>query len=152
MTTLWLAILSFPVINVLAATPSPRSIMSVTIALWITSFLCLLNVAFAIIYRKRRKWEVISYYAICVVELGIFVFLLLWRFGIITRVPFQLPPGLPFNRAEIGAALAIGIGLFPVAYWHRINISELPGRIAKDSTLMKARDGRVHVPPGEWMN
>jgi hypothetical protein len=126
-----------------------------TITLWITGFLCLLNVGFAIFYRDRKKQELISYLAACTIELAMFVFALLFQLKVIVHVPYHLPPGLPVNRAEIGAALAFGIGLFPVAYWHRINVSDLPKRIADDAQVIKNRDGGVHVRkgvPGEWMN
>lgn len=124
----------------------------IVLALWVTGFLLLLNVVLAILYRGRRKREVVSYYAVGAIELSVFVFALLIHVGVIQQVPFHLPSGLPVNRAEIGAALAFGIGLFPAAYWHRINVSELPKRIAEDAVLLKKRDGGVHVPPGEWMN
>jgi hypothetical protein len=126
----------------------------VSVTLWITGFLCLLNIALAIFYRKRKKQEVLSYCASCVIELAIFVVALLFYTGTLTSVPFHLPPGLPFNEAEITAALAIGIGLFPAAYWHRVNLSELPERIAEDGRAMKENQGgvSVHKAPGEWMN
>ena len=125
------------------------------ITLWLTGFLCLSNVGFAIFYRYRQKQEVISYLSACAIELVVFVFALLFQLRVIAHVPYHLPPGLPVNRAEIGAALAFGIGLFPVAYWHRINVSDLPKRIADDAQMIKDRDGGVHVrksTPGEWMN
>jgi hypothetical protein len=125
------------------------------ITLWTTGFLCLLNVGFAMFYRDRKKQELISYLAACAIELAVFVFALLFQLRVIAHVPYHLPPGLPVNRAEIGAALAFGIGLFPVGYWHRINVSDLPKRIADDAQVIKDRDGGVHVRkgiPGEWMN
>ena len=132
------------------------NLMSVVVlTLWLTGLLCLLNVVFAIAYRKRDIKEVISYYAAGSVELIIFVFAMLLYSGVISAIPYHLPPGLPVNRAEIGAALAFGIGLFPAAYWHRINLSELPRRIAEDGQVIKDRDGGVRVrksSPGEWMN
>lgn len=127
----------------------------VSITLWITGFLCLLNVALALVYRRRGMKEVLSYCASCVIELVIFVVALLFYLGVLTRVPFHLPPGLPINQAEIAAALAIGIGLFPAAYWHRVNLSDLPGRIAQDGNHMKERTPGIRVnnsSPGEWMN
>lgn len=128
----------------------------VMLTLVLTGFLCLLNIGLAIFYRDRRVLEVVSYYTACVIELAIWVFALLLQLHVITRVPFPLPPGLPINRAMIGAALAFGVGLSPAAYWHRINISELPKRLAKDAEAMKARtDGGVRIrsnTPGEWMN
>lgn len=126
-----------------------------TATLWLTGFLCILNVSLAIFFRRRRKIEVLSYVAVCLFELAIFLFALLLLLNVITEVPFPLPPGLPINRAYIGAALAIGIGLFPAAYWHRVNISELPKRIAEDAIVMKEPEAGVKVrkgTPGEWMN
>ncbi len=127
-----------------------------TISLWVTGFLCLLNVGLAIVYRQRQAKEVVSYYGVFVFELLIFVFALLLHFGVITRVPFPLPPGLPFNRAEIGAALAIGIGLLPATFWHRTSFSDIGARMAEDAKTMKDRDGGVKIgrksAPGEWMN
>ncbi|QBD79288.1 hypothetical protein EPA93_26195 [Ktedonosporobacter rubrisoli] len=129
-----------------------RPIQLAFITLWITGFLIILNVVLAIVYRKRPKREVLSYAAACVVELVIFTVALLWRMEVITQVPLHLPAGVPINRADIGAALAVGLGLFPAAYWHRINVSELPQRLAADAKILKDRNGGVRVPPGEWMN
>ena len=120
-----------------------------------TSLLCLLNITFAVVYRKRRSAELISYIAASVIEAGMFVFTLLLRLGILTHIPYHLPPHLPFNRAEIGTAIAIGVGLFPAAYWHRTSISQVRERMAKDAQSLKERDGGVHIrsnAPGEWMN
>jgi len=107
-------------------------------------------------YRQKQAKEVLSYYAVFAFELLIFVFALLLHIGLITRVPFPLPPGLPFNRAEIGATLAIGIGLFPATFWHRTSFSEVGTRIAEDAKTMNDRDGGVKIgrksAPGEWMN
>jgi hypothetical protein len=148
---------------VIASSARPGSLLSilsalpidiVTITLWATGFLCILNVALAIVYRRRLKREVISYYAVCIIELAIFVFVLLFQLKVITQVPYHLPPGLPIDRTQIGAALAIGIGLFPAAYWHRTNISDLPRRIAQDAKTMN-KQKQVYVrksEPGEWMN
>ncbi len=131
-----------------------RAVMILT--LWIAGFLCLLNIALAVFYRKRQRKEVVSYFVACGIELLVFVFALLFTLGVITRtqIPYPLPTTAPINRAEILAALAIGLGLFPAAYWHRINLAELPNRIAEDGKNMKNRDGGVHVnkTPGEWLN
>ena len=127
----------------------------ISLILIFTGFLCLLNIAFAIVYRKRRTAELLSYIAAIVVEAGLFLFTMLLRLGILTHIPFHLPPHLPFNRAEIGAAIAIGLGLFPAAYWHRTTISQMRERMAKDAQVLKERDGGVHIrsnAPGEWMN
>ena len=121
----------------------------------ITGFLCVLNIVFVYIFRKRRKIEELSYLLVALLELGIFLFALLLRIGTIRTVPFHLPPHLLFNRAEIGAAIAIGIGLFPAGYWHRTSASQLRARIAQDAKVIKERDGGVRVrsnAPGEWMN
>jgi hypothetical protein len=147
-----------PLIALVSAGKSPllaRLDLLISLTLWISLFLCLLNIGLAIFFRKRRLREVVSYYVACVFELAIFVFALLLHLNLITKVPYNLPPGLPFDRAQIGAALTIGIGLFPAAYWHRINVSELPKRIADDAKVIKERDGGVRVrsnAPGEWMN
>jgi hypothetical protein len=127
----------------------------VPLTLGITGFLCVLNVVLAILYRKRHKQEVLTYYAACGIELAIFVVTLLIYIGTISTTPFHLIHGLPVNQAEIGTALAIGIGLFPAAYWHRVNLSDLPARIAQDGREMKKQNaGRIHdiSHHGEWMN
>jgi hypothetical protein len=127
----------------------------ISLTLVITSLLCFLNIAFALVYRKRRRAELLSYIAVSLIESGLFVFTLLLRLGILTHIPYHLPPHLPFNRAEIGTAIAIGIGLFPAAYWHRTSISQVRERMAKDAQVLKERDGGVHIrsnAPGEWMN
>lgn len=127
----------------------------ISLTLVITGFLCVLNVAFAVMFRKRRIREILSYIAVGLLELGIFVLALLLRFGILTHIPYDLPPGLPFNRAEIGAAIAIGIGLFPAAYWHRTSVSQVRERMAHDAHVLKQQDDGVRVrsnAPGEWMN
>lgn len=127
----------------------------VVMTLWITGFLCVLNVVLAIIFRRKLKREILSYYAACVVELAIFVLALLLHFRVLAEVPIPLPAGLPVDRAQIGAALAIGIGLFPAAFWHRTNISDLPKRISEDAKAMKEGNGGVRIRkdgPGEWMN
>lgn len=141
-------------INVLGlgGTVSTQQVM--VISLWITGFLCLLNIALALFYRARNKKEVISYYAACIFELALFVFALLFTLGVITRsqIPYPLPPGLSVNRAEITAALAIGVGLFPAALWNRINVSELPKRIAADAEGMKKEHGISVHDPEQWFN
>lgn len=125
----------------------------VSLTLWITGFLCLLNIGLAIIFRKKRSREILSYCMACAFELAVFAFALILHLGLITKVPYHLPPGLPFNRAEIGAAIALGLGLLPAAYWHRSPISELPARIAEDAKVMKDRNGGVRIKaPGEWIN
>jgi len=125
----------------------------VSLTLWITGFLCLLNIGLAIVFRKKRSREILSYCIVGAFELAVFAFALILHLGLITKVPYHLPPGLAFNRAEIGAAIAIGIGLFPAAYWHRSPISELPTRIAEDAKVMKDRNGGVRIKtPGEWIN
>jgi hypothetical protein len=130
-------------------------ILFVLLTVWITGFLFVLNIVLAIVFRARPRWEVISYYAVCAIELAIFVFALLIRLNVIAQIPYHLPPGLPVNATQLGAALAIGLGLFPAAYWHRINLSDLPKRIAEDANTMKGRDPGVRIRksgPGEWMN
>jgi hypothetical protein len=127
----------------------------ISLTLVITGFLCILNVVFAIAFRKRHLTEILSYIAAGLLESGLFVFTLFLHLGILTHIPYHLPPHLPFNRAEIGAAIAIGIGLFPAAYWHRTSVSQVRERMAKDAHVLKERDGGVHVrsnAPGEWMN
>lgn len=125
------------------------------LTLLITVLLCVLNIAFALVYRKRRRAEFLSYIAAALIELGLFVFTLFILLGILTHIPFHLPPHLPFNRAEIGTAIAIGVGLFPAAYWHRTSISQVRERIAKDAQVLKEQDSGVRIrsnAPGEWMN
>jgi hypothetical protein len=127
----------------------------VTITLWVTGGLCLLNIGLALLFRKNSLREVLSYYAICIVEMAIFLFALFLHTGIITHVPYHLPPGLPFDRAEIGATLAIGLGLFPAAYWHRTSFSDLGARMQADAKVIRERNGGVRIRengPGAWMN
>jgi amino acid transporter len=134
---------------------SPNLVLIVSITLWVTSFLCLLNIALALVFRKRSKKEVLSYCVSFIVELSIFVVSLLFYLSVLTTMPFHLPPGLPINQADIAAALAIGIGLFPAGYWHRVNLSDLPERIAQDGKNMKTNGPSIRVnkgSPGEWMN
>jgi hypothetical protein len=107
------------------------------------------------LYRKRRTSEIISYIAVGIIELALFAFTLMLRLGILRHIPFHLPPGLPFNRAEIGATIAIAVGLFPAAYWHRTSLAQLRQRIARDAKVMQQRKSGVQVrgdAPGEWMN
>jgi len=127
----------------------------VTVTLWITGFLVLLNLVCAILFRRRRPLEILFYVAAAVLELAIFVLAFLFYLGVLTHLPYHLPPGLPFDLAEIGAAVAVGIGLFPVSFWHRTSASRLRARIAKDTQDMQQRQGTVRVrssTPGEWMN
>ena len=132
------------------------SMASVTmITLWVSSFLCILNIVLAIIFRRNSRKELFSYSIAFVVELFIFVFALLFHMGVITSVPYHLPQGLSFNRAEIGATIAIALGLFPAAYWHHTTLSELNTRMAQDAKVLKEHDGGVRIRksgPGEWMN
>ena len=127
----------------------------VTLVIWVAAFLCLLNIFLAIIYRNKPLRERVTYYLACLFELVVFVLALLLTLHV-TSVIYHLPPGLPINQAEIGAALTIGIGLFPAAYWHRVNLAELPKRIAADSATMKDAEANVQIrkssAPGEWMN
>ena len=130
-----------------------RQVMAISLS--ITGLLCLLNIVLVIFYHTRTKKEVISYYVACLLELGMFVFALLFCLGIITQsqIPYPLPPGLSVNRAEIAVALAIGVGLFPAALWHGINPSELPKRIAADGRTMNRHTAGVRVKrPEEWVN
>ena len=127
----------------------------VSVTLWITGFLILLNVVCAILFRKRHALELSYYVAAAVLELGVFVLALLFHLGVLTHLPYHLPPGLPFDLAEIGAAIAVGIGLFPVSFWHRTSAAQLRARIAKDTQDMQQHQGTVRVrssAPGEWMN
>ncbi len=127
----------------------------ITLTLVITGLLCVLNAIFAVIFRKRNIVEILSYSIVGLLELGLFVFTLLLRLGILTHIPFHLPRGLPFNRAEIGAAISIGIGLFPAAYWHRTTVPQIRERIAQDAHALKEQQVGVHIrndAPGEWMN
>ena len=123
--------------------------------LFVASFLFLLNLALAIAFRKRRAIEITTYVAASVVELAIFIFVLLLQLGILTHVPLNLPPGLPVDRAEMGGTLALAIGLFPAAYWHRTTMSQLRQRMADDAKVIKNREGGVRIrsnAPGEWLN
>jgi len=125
------------------------------VSLVVTGFLCILNSVFAYIFRKRTTGEKVSYIVVGVLELLIFVVTLTWRLGLLHSIPFHLPQHLPFNRAEIAGAVAIGIGLFPAAYWHRTSMSQLRTRMQEDAQTMKQREAKVQVRnsvPGEWMN
>lgn len=125
------------------------------VSLVVTGFLCILNSVFAYIFRKRKTGERLSYIVIGVLELLIFVVTLTWRLGLLHSIPFHLPQHLLFNRAEIAGAVAIGIGLFPAAYWHRTSMSQLRTRMQEDAQTMKQREANVRVRnsvPGEWMN
>jgi hypothetical protein len=127
----------------------------ITLTLVITGFLLLLNVLFAALYRRRQRIEVFSYLGAGLIEIAIFIFALLLRVGVLRHIPYHLPPGLPINRAEIGAALAIGIGMFPAAYWHRTSFSQMRERMAQDAKTLKEREAAVRIrssAPGEWMN
>src|SRR6266700_7905725 len=128
--------------------------MLISLTLGITGSLCVLNVIFAVTFRRRHIRETLSYLIAGLLELAIFGVALALRFGILTTIPYHLPPGLPFNRAEIGAALAVGIGLLPAAYWHRTSATRLRVRIAEDAKIIKEHDG-VHVRANtseDWMN
>src|SRR6266849_1769684 len=127
----------------------------ISLTLVITGLLCVLNAIFAVIFRKRNIVEILSYSIVGLLELGLFVFTLLLRLGILTHILFHLPRGLPFNRAEIGAAISLGIGLFPAAYWHRTTVPQIRERMAQDAHALKEQHVGVHVrsnAPGEWMN
>lgn len=127
----------------------------ISFTLGATIFLCLLNIVFAIIFRKKRTIEVICYVAAALVEVLVFAFALALRLRLLTAVPFHLPPRLPFNRAEIGAAIAVGVGLFPAAYWHRTSVAQLRKRLEEDARVLKEQEKSVQVRnsvPGEWMN
>ena|SRR5579859_3417059 len=142
-----------PILLTLVPVP-PHLVGLVILILLVTGFLCVFNVILALIFRKKNLLEVLSYYLACLIELAICIFALLVYLGVISyRLPYQLPSGLPFNRAQMLAAIAIGIGLFPAAYWHRVNVSDLPGRIAQDAKAVNERSVQVrNGPPGEWMN
>lgn len=134
---------------------NPLTSTLVTVVLFAAAFLFLLNLALAIVSRKRRAIVVLSFVAAGLLELAIFIFVLLLRIGVLTHVPLTLPSGLPFNRSEIGGTLALAIGLFPAAYWQRTSMSQLRQRMADDAKVIKNREGGVRVrsnAPGEWLN
>lgn len=125
----------------------------ISFTLGATILLLLLNIAFAIMFRKRRRGELVSYIIAALFEGLIFVFALALRLRLLSAVPYHLPPGLPFNRAELGAAISIGVGLFPAAYWHRTTTAQLRARLAADAKMLKEQEKSVRVrAPGEWMN
>ena len=134
---------------------NPLTNTLVTVVVFVAAFLFLLNLALVIISRKRRAIVVLSFAAAGLIELAIFVFVLLLRVGVLTHVPFALPSGLPFNLSELGATLALAIGLFPAAFWQRMSMSQLRQRMADDAKVLKDREGGVHIrsnAPGEWLN
>jgi hypothetical protein len=127
----------------------------VTVVLFVTAFLFLLNLTLAIVSRKRPALVILSFVAASLLELAICIFVLLLRVGVLTHVPLALPSGLPFNRSEMGGTLALAIGLFPAAYWQRTSMSQLRQRMADDAKVIKNREGGVRVrsnAPGEWLN
>ena len=121
----------------------------------VTAFLCLLNGIFAYLFRKRRASEIVSYLIAGLIELAVFIAAILLHVGLLRHIPYRLPAGIPLTRTELGAALALGIGLFPAAYWHRTSASAIRARIAQDAKVIKEHDGGVRIrnsSPGEWMN
>ncbi|MEO7020829.1 MAG: hypothetical protein ABI234_11815 [Ktedonobacteraceae bacterium] len=156
MTTL---IFAAPVVATLSAAQSvldsPLTSTLITVTLFGTLFLFLLNTALAIVFRKRRVIEVLSFSAASLIELALFIFVLLLQLRILTHVPFSLPAHLPINRAELGGTLALAVGLFPAAYWHRTSLSQLRQRMADDAKVIKNHEGGVRIrsnAPGEWLN
>lgn len=133
---------------------NPLTSTLITVTLFATVFLAILNIAFAIAFRKRRFIQVLSFIIAGLLELSIFAFLLALRLSLLTHIPFNLPVGLPIDRAEIGGAIALAIGLFPAAYWQRMSMSQLRQRMAEDAKVIKNRDGvRIRSnAPGEWLN
>jgi len=127
----------------------------VWVTLGLTGFLCILNAALAYVFRKRQKREILSYIAAGSIELIVFAVVLILRVRGIHHIPYRFPASLPFTRTEVGAALAIGVGLFPAAYWHRTSVAQVRARMAADAKVMKDREAGVSVrqhAPGEWMN
>ena len=97
----------------------------------------------------------LTYLGVGLLELLIFAFTLALRLGILHSIPLHLPPHLPFNRTEIGATIAIALGLLPDAYWHRTSASQIRARMSEDARVIKEQDGGVRIrsnAPGEWMN
>lgn len=148
---------------VVATISAPHSLLDndaltsvlITVTLLGTAFLFLLNAAFAVVFRKRRMVEVLSFSAASLLELVLFVFVLLLRLRILTQVPLALPAHLPVSRAELGGTLALAIGLFPAAYWHRMSMSQLRQRMADDAKVIRNHEGGVRIrsnAPGEWLN
>jgi hypothetical protein len=126
-----------------------------TVVIFVTAFLVILNASLAIVSRKKRALQVGSFILACLLELLIFALALVLRLGIMTHVPFNLPPGLPINQAEIGTTLALAIGLFPAAYWQGTSLSTLRQRMEEDAKVIKNREGGVRIRgngPGEWLN
>ena len=116
-----------------------------SVTLTATICLCLLNVTFAAIFRRRSKHEILSYIVVGIIELAFFSFVLILRLGILHSIPLRFPAHSPVTRTELGAALAIGIGLFPAAYWHRTSAAQIRAKIAADAKVIKEQDGGVHV-------
>lgn len=134
---------------------TPLTSTLITVTLFGTFFLFILNMALAITFRKRRLIEVLSFSAASLIELAFCIFALILQLHILTRVPFSLPAHLPINRAELGGTLALAIGLFPAAYWHRTSLAQLRQRMADDAKVIKNRQGGVRIrsnAPGEWLN
>lgn len=134
---------------------TPLTSTLITVTLFGTVFLCFLNVALAIAFRTRRAIEVLSFSIASLIEFVLFVFVLLLQLRILTHIPFSLPAHLPINRAELGGTLALAIGLFPAAYWHRTSLTQLRQRMADDAKVIKSRQGGVRIrsnAPGEWLN
>lgn len=134
---------------------TPLTSTLITVTLFGTFFLFILNMALAITFRKRRLIEVLSFSAASLIELAFCIFALILQLHILTRVPFSLPAHLPINRAELGGTLALAIGLFPAAYWHRTSLTQLRQRMADDAKVIKNRQGGVRIrsnAPGEWLN
>jgi hypothetical protein len=134
---------------------TPLTSTLITVTLFGTIFLFLLNTSLAIVFRTRRVIEVLSFGIASLIELVLFIFVLLLQLRILTHVPFSLPAHLPINRAELGGTLALAIGLFPAAYWHRTSLSQLRQRMADDAKVIKNREGGVRIrsnAPGEWLN